>query len=153
MGTLITFMLLRMNSTNFFPNISHQVSSLFSVMKLRGNVFCVCLQYENCLRKFFKHHNVEVLLYLARAYFKAGKLKECKQILLKVCSSFPSSVSHRVGLLNKVNKSYRYFVFVFNKTIMLLALVGYKIFLANSALRISLGIYHLISNPRMWNNC
>nr|XP_058951726.1 RNA polymerase-associated protein CTR9 homolog isoform X1 [Pocillopora verrucosa] len=39
--------------------------------------------YENCLRKFFKHHNVEVLLYLARAYFKAGKLKECKQILLK----------------------------------------------------------------------
>jgi len=42
------------------------------------------LQYENCLRKFFKHHNVEVLLYLARAYFKAGKMKECKQVLLKV---------------------------------------------------------------------
>ncbi|CAH3158758.1 unnamed protein product [Porites lobata] len=39
--------------------------------------------YENCLRKFFKHHNVEVLLYLARAYFKAGKMKECKQVLLK----------------------------------------------------------------------
>ncbi|XP_015748748.1 PREDICTED: RNA polymerase-associated protein CTR9 homolog [Acropora digitifera] len=39
--------------------------------------------YENCLRKFFKHHNVEVLLYLARAYFKAAKMKECKQVLLK----------------------------------------------------------------------
>ena len=47
---------------------------------------CLCLQYENCLRKFFKHHNVEVLLYLARAYFKAGKMKECKQVLLKVRS-------------------------------------------------------------------
>lgn len=39
--------------------------------------------YENCLRKFFKHHNTEVLLYLARAYFKCNKLKECKQLLLK----------------------------------------------------------------------
>ena len=58
----------------------------FNSLQLGGNMFCVCLQYENCLRKFFKHHNVEVLLYLARAYFKAGKLKECKQILLKVHS-------------------------------------------------------------------
>jgi len=42
------------------------------------------LQYENCLRKFYKHHHVEVLQYLARAYFKAGKLKEAKMTLLKV---------------------------------------------------------------------
>lgn len=39
--------------------------------------------YENCLRKFYKHQNTEVLLYLARALFKCGKLQECKQILLK----------------------------------------------------------------------
>ena len=26
--------------------------------------------YENCLKKFFKHPNVEVLGYLARAYFR-----------------------------------------------------------------------------------
>ena len=39
--------------------------------------------YENCLKKFYKHPNVEVLQYLARAYFKAGKLKEAKQTLLK----------------------------------------------------------------------
>ena len=40
-------------------------------------------QYENCLKKFFKSHNTDVLAYLARAYFKCGKLKECKQTLLK----------------------------------------------------------------------
>ncbi|KAM9302261.1 RNA polymerase-associated protein CTR9 homolog [Gastrophryne carolinensis] len=39
--------------------------------------------YENCLRKFYKHQNTEVLLYLSRALFKCGKLQECKQILLK----------------------------------------------------------------------
>ncbi|KAH0812155.1 hypothetical protein GEV33_010635 [Tenebrio molitor] len=39
--------------------------------------------YENCLRKFFKYNNVEVLQYLARAYYKASKLKEAKMVLLK----------------------------------------------------------------------
>ena len=42
---------------------------------------------------------------------------------------------------------------VFNKTIILLALVGYEMIIANSALRASLAIYHLISNARSWNNC
>ncbi|CAI9740736.1 polymerase-associated CTR9 homolog [Octopus vulgaris] len=46
--------------------------------------------YENCLRKFFKYHNTEVLLYLARAYFKCSKLKECKQLLLKARHVSPS---------------------------------------------------------------
>ena len=41
---------------------------------------------------------------------------------------------------------------VFNKTIIALALVGYDMIIANSALRASLAIYHLISNARSWNN-
>ncbi|XP_002733846.1 RNA polymerase-associated protein CTR9 homolog, partial [Saccoglossus kowalevskii] len=39
--------------------------------------------YENCLRKFYKYHNTEVMLYLARAYFRAGKMMDCKKVLLK----------------------------------------------------------------------
>ncbi|XP_037072194.1 LOW QUALITY PROTEIN: RNA polymerase-associated protein CTR9 homolog [Pollicipes pollicipes] len=39
--------------------------------------------YENCQKKFFKFNNVEVLLYLARAYFKAGKLRDAKMTLLQ----------------------------------------------------------------------
>ena len=35
----------------------------------------------------------------------------------------------------------------------LLVLVGYEMIIANSALRASLAIYHLISNARSWNNC
>ena len=42
---------------------------------------------------------------------------------------------------------------VFNKTIIPLALVGYEMIIANSALRASLAIYHPISNARSWNNC
>merc|ERR1719376_784468 len=39
--------------------------------------------YENCLKKFYKPPNVEVLQYLARAYFRAGKLREAKMTLLR----------------------------------------------------------------------
>ena len=48
---------------------------------------------------------------------------------------------------------FLYFGGVFNKTIIPLALVGYEMIIANSALRASLAIYHLISNARSWNNC
>ena len=44
--------------------------------------------------------------------------------------------------------TFLYFGGVFNKTIILLALVGYEMIIANSALRGSLAIYHLISNAR-----
>ena len=39
--------------------------------------------YENCIRKFFRHPNVDILQYLARAYFRAGKLREARLSLLK----------------------------------------------------------------------
>ena len=44
--------------------------------------------------------------------------------------------------------TFLYFGSVFNKTIILLALAGYEMIIANSALRASLAIYHLISNAR-----
>ena len=44
--------------------------------------------------------------------------------------------------------TFLYFGGVFNQTIILLALVGYEMIIANSALRASLAIYHLISNAR-----
>lgn len=59
--------------------------SLSSVYRLALKRFSFgAPQYENCLKKFYKYQNTEVLLYLARALFKCGKLQECKQMLLKV---------------------------------------------------------------------
>ena len=47
---------------------------------------------------------------------------------------------------------FLYFGGVFNKTIIPLMLVGYEMIIANSALRASLAIYHLISNAHSWNS-
>ena len=40
-----------------------------------------------------------------------------------------------------------------NSLIIPLALVGYEMIIANTALRASLALYHLISNVRSWKNC
>ena len=45
------------------------------------------------------------------------------------------------------------FVGVFYKTIIPLALVGYEMIIAISALRALSLIYHFISNAHSWNNC
>lgn len=51
--------------------------------------------YENCLKKFHKNHNTDILMYIARAHYKCAyaanndanimipKLRECKKIILK----------------------------------------------------------------------
>ena len=56
---------------------------------------CVSQMYENCLKKFYKHPNVEVLQYLARAYFRAGKLKEAKMTLLRARRVAPHDTVRR----------------------------------------------------------
>ena len=55
--------------------------------------------------------------------------------------------SHKI----KSRRFVSYLGGVFNKTIILLALVGYGMIIANSALRASLAIYHLITNACTWN--
>ena len=53
---------------------------------------------------------------------------------------------------NKVRKLYLFLGGIFHKTIILLALIGYEMIIANSGLWALLAIYHLISNTRSWNN-
>ena len=47
----------------------------------------------------------------------------------------------KIACFYKVGRNSRYFVGVFNKTIIPLALVGYEMIIANSALSASLAIY------------
>ena len=58
-----------------------------------------------------------------------------------------------LGLFVFIVVKFSIFGGVFNKTIIPLALVGYEMIIAKSALRASLAIYHFISNARSWNNC
>ena len=56
-----------------------------------------------------------------------------------------------LGLFVFIAVLFSIFWGVFNKTVIPLALVGYEMIIANSALRASLAIYHLISNALLWS--
>ena len=73
-------------------------------------------------------------------------------VTVRVCSKLKTRWKS-VVFTNTVGKNPRYFVGVSDKTIIPLALVGYEMIIANSALFTSLAIYHLISNAQSWNNC
>ena len=55
-------------------------------------------------------------------------------VTVRLCSKSKTS-RKSVVFTNKVEKNSRYFVGVFNKTIILLALVRYEMIIGNSALR------------------
>lgn len=46
--------------------------------------------YENCHKRFFQSTNVDIMLYIARAYYKWGKMRQCKNILLKIRRVLPN---------------------------------------------------------------
>ena len=55
-------------------------------------------------------------------------------VTVRICTKFKTSWKSAV-FTNKVGKNSRYFVGVFNKTIIPLTLVGYEMIIANSALK------------------
>ena len=40
--------------------------------------------YKGCLKKFYQGHDLELLMFLANAYYLSGKYKECLRTLLEV---------------------------------------------------------------------
>ncbi|XP_050574045.1 RNA polymerase-associated protein CTR9 homolog isoform X12 [Bombus affinis] len=68
------------DATAKFPDVWLNIAHIYVEQQ---QFFNAIQMYVNCLRKFYKYHDVEVLQYLGRAYFKAGKLKEAKLTLLK----------------------------------------------------------------------
>lgn len=67
-------------ATADFPDVWLNIAHIYVQ---QGQYVAAVQMYENCLKKFFKYHNVEILQYLARALFKLGKLRDCKNVLLK----------------------------------------------------------------------
>lgn len=71
--------------------------------------------YENCAKKFYKHSHKELFMYLIRALFKANKLVECKNTLLKVRHVAPEDTMCMYNLAlvqQKLSKQVRYKDFI-----------------------------------------
>ena len=67
-------------STADFADVWLNIAHIYVELKQYVNAIQM---YENCLRRFYSHTNTDILLYMARAYFKWGKLRQCKNVLLR----------------------------------------------------------------------
>ncbi|CAG0895273.1 unnamed protein product [Cyprideis torosa] len=67
-------------ATADFPDVWLNIAHIYVEQK---QYVAAVQMYENCLRKFFKAPNVEILQYMARAYFRMGRYADAKSALLK----------------------------------------------------------------------
>ncbi|KAJ6219345.1 hypothetical protein RDWZM_005157 [Blomia tropicalis] len=68
-------------STADFSDVWINIAHIYVELKQYVNAIQM---YENCHRRFFQCTNVDILLYIVRAYYKWGKMRQCKNILLKI---------------------------------------------------------------------
>ncbi|XP_046910876.1 RNA polymerase-associated protein Ctr9 [Dermatophagoides farinae] len=74
-------------STADFPDVWINIAHIY--VELKQYVSAIQM-YENCHKRFFQSTNVDIMLYIARAYYKWGKMRQCKNILLKIRRVLPN---------------------------------------------------------------
>ncbi|KHJ44027.1 tetratricopeptide repeat protein [Trichuris suis] len=84
-----------------YPDVWLNMAHLYA--EQRQNTAAI-LMYENAIKKFGFENNVEVLVYLARAYFRADKMTESKNVLLKAryLAPFDPPILYNLALTLKV---------------------------------------------------
>ena len=126
-------------------NIFTPESEISFCIKHKKNVFGESLDQFRSLEVREKVRNVFVM---------SLRLSDHQVVHNIVFSSTVFDFARIFSLFSLVFRTSKLLEFTeFNKTIISFALVGYEMIIANSALRASLAIYHLISNARSWNNC
>ncbi|KAK0417353.1 hypothetical protein QR680_012959 [Steinernema hermaphroditum] len=94
------FAQVRESTTNFsdvWLNLAH--------IYMENGQFVSAIQfYTNCMNKFGKQNDAQMLMYLARAYFKADKLQECRECLEKALCEAPDNLQITFNLANVLQK-------------------------------------------------
>lgn len=63
-----------------FPDVWLNIAHIYMEQKQ----YVSALQmYKNCMVKFKRYRDVDLLMYISRAYWKAGKFTECRDYLEK----------------------------------------------------------------------
>ena len=128
-------------------NIFTPESEISFCIKHKKNVYVESLDQFRSLEKYAREK--------VRNVFVMSLRLSDHQVLHNIASSSSFFDFARIfSLFSLVFRTSKLLEFTeFNKTIISFALVGYEMIIANSALRASLSIYHLISNARSLNNC
>ncbi|VDL77424.1 unnamed protein product [Nippostrongylus brasiliensis] len=80
------------DARDIFAQVREATSEFEDVWMNIAHVYIELGQYSNAIKKFDKEQDHQCLLYLARAYYKAGKLTESLQTLEKAMFEAPDNV-------------------------------------------------------------
>ncbi|TKR78211.1 hypothetical protein L596_019056 [Steinernema carpocapsae] len=79
-------------------------TNLAHIYMEQGQYISAIQFYCNCMSKFGRQNDLQLLSYLARAYFKADKLQECRECLEKALSEAPDNLQVTFNLANVLQK-------------------------------------------------
>jgi len=87
------------NAKDFFIQVREATGDIPDIWVNLAHVYLLQKQYDyaikmyqNCLKKFYNNTDSNILLYLARAFFEAGRIDECKNTLLQAIHIKPQNL-------------------------------------------------------------
>lgn len=81
-------------ATADFPDVWINIAHVY--MEQRQYVSALQM-YKNCMSKFGRQNDVHLMMYIARAYWKANKLAECRDYVEKVSVYSKKRISHKTN--------------------------------------------------------
>ena len=80
------------------PNIHHALINLGHLSVYQENYIAAINFYNKALEKFDGNCNLEIELYLSKAYFKMHDYENCKKILQKLLVRYPQDLRLKYNL-------------------------------------------------------
>ncbi|XP_017492305.1 PREDICTED: RNA polymerase-associated protein CTR9 homolog, partial [Rhagoletis zephyria] len=77
-------------ATADFPDVWVNIAHIY--VETRQYVNAIQM-YENCHRRFYPAPNTEILMYIARAYYRWGRMRQCKTVLLRIRHVTPNDAT------------------------------------------------------------
>uniref|UniRef100_A0A914MTH3 Uncharacterized protein n=1 Tax=Meloidogyne incognita TaxID=6306 RepID=A0A914MTH3_MELIC len=79
-------------ATADFPDVWINIAHIYMEQKQ----YVSALQmYKNCMTKFDRNNDIQLMGYIARAYWKAGKIIECREYIEKILKEEPDKLVHQ----------------------------------------------------------
>ncbi|KAL7074104.1 hypothetical protein ACQ4LE_006593 [Meloidogyne hapla] len=79
-------------ATADFPDVWINIAHIYMEQKQ----YVSALQmYKNCMTKFDRNNDIQLMGYIARAYWKAGKIIECREYVEKILKEEPDKLVHQ----------------------------------------------------------
>ncbi len=81
------------------PNMHHPLVNQAHLLMAQNNFSAAANLYKQCLEKFFENgRNLEIELFLSKAYYQMGQFVQCKKVLFSLLARYPSEFRIKLNI-------------------------------------------------------